>query len=76
MGLDGPGLILGSARFVSSPVSRLALVPTQTPIQWVSGAPSPGGVKQQGHKADCSPPFSAEVMNGGAILPLPHVLMA
>jgi len=41
-------------------VSRLALGPTQPPIQWVPGALSLG-VKQQGHEADHSPPSSAEV---------------
>jgi hypothetical protein len=30
-------------------------------------------VKRQGHEADHSLPPSAEVKNGGAILPLPHV---
>jgi hypothetical protein len=32
------------------------------------------GVKWQGHKADSSPPYSAEVKNFGAIPPLPHML--
>jgi hypothetical protein len=31
------------------------------------------GVKQQGREADHSPPFSAEIKNGGAILALPHM---
>jgi hypothetical protein len=36
--LDGRGLIPGRGkRFFSSPVSRLALGPTQPPIQWVLG---------------------------------------
>jgi hypothetical protein len=30
------------------------------------------GVKQPGYEADHSPPSSAEVKNGGAILSLPH----
>jgi hypothetical protein len=46
--------------------------PTQPPIQWVPGALSPG-VKRQGSVADHSPPSSAEVKNGGAIPPLPHM---
>jgi hypothetical protein len=36
--------------------------PTQTPIQWVTGALSPG-VKWQGRDADHSPTSSAEVKN-------------
>jgi hypothetical protein len=32
-----------------------------------------GGVKRQGPEADHSPPSSAEVKNGGAIPPLPHM---
>jgi hypothetical protein len=31
------------------------------------------GVKRQGREADHSPPSSVEVMNGGAILTLPHM---
>jgi hypothetical protein len=56
-GLDGPGLIPDSARFVSSPP---ILGPIQPPIQWVPGALSLG-IKQQELEADCSPPFSDEV---------------
>jgi hypothetical protein len=33
----------------------------------------PPGVKRQGHEADHSSPSSAEVKNGGAIPPLPHM---
>jgi hypothetical protein len=40
--------------------SRPALGPTQSPIQWVVGAVSPG-VKWQGREADHSPPTSAKV---------------
>jgi hypothetical protein len=40
--------------------SRPVLGPTQTPIQWVPGALSPG-VKWPGRQADHSPPTSAEV---------------
>jgi hypothetical protein len=41
-------------------VSRTALGPTRTPIQWVPGALSLG-VKRPGIEADHSPPSSAEV---------------
>jgi hypothetical protein len=40
--------------------SRPALGPTQSPIKWVGGAPSPG-VKRPGREADHSPPTSAKV---------------
>jgi hypothetical protein len=50
--------------------SRTALGPIQPPIQWVRG------VKRTEREADHSPPSSAEVKNGGAILPLLHVFMA
>jgi hypothetical protein len=40
--------------------SRPALGPTQSPIQWVPGALSPG-VKRPGREADRSPPANAEV---------------
>ena len=39
-----------------------ALGPKQAPAQWVTGV-LPTGVKRPGHKADCCPPSSAEVMN-------------
>jgi hypothetical protein len=39
-------------------VSRLALRPTQPPIQWVPVVLSPGGKVQLGHEADHSPPSS------------------
>jgi hypothetical protein len=43
-------------------MSRLALGPTQPPIQWITGALSLG-VKQPGHEADHSPPFIADINN-------------
>jgi hypothetical protein len=49
-----------------STVSKSAMGYTQPPIQWVPG------VKRPGHEDDHSPPFAAEVKNGGAIYPLPH----
>jgi hypothetical protein len=54
-----------------STVSRPALGPSQPPIQWVPEALS-RGVRRQGHEADHSPPFSAEVKNGEVKPPLPH----
>jgi hypothetical protein len=52
--------------------SRPTLGPTQPPIQWISGAISPDA-KRPGREADQSHPSSAEVKNGGAIPPLPHM---
>jgi hypothetical protein len=62
----------GQEGFLFSTASRPALGPTQPPIQWVPGTLSPGG-KWPGHEADHSPPSFAEVKNGGAIPPLPHM---
>jgi hypothetical protein len=50
----------GLGIFLFTTVSRMALGPTQPPIQWVLGAISLG-VKQPGHEADHSPPSSAKV---------------
>jgi hypothetical protein len=47
--------------FSFSTASRLAVGPTQPPIQWVLGALSME-VKRPGREADGSPPTSAEVM--------------
>jgi hypothetical protein len=66
-GLGGWGSIPGRGRkFVSIPVSRPALGPTQSSTQWVKGAVFPG-VKRPGREADNWPPTSAEVKNGGAV---------
>jgi hypothetical protein len=46
--------------FLQATASRTDLVPTQPPIQWVTGTLSLG-VKQPGREADHSPPSSAEV---------------
>jgi hypothetical protein len=54
-----------------STASRPALGPTQHPVQWVSGALSPG-VKRLGREADHSLPSGADDENDGAIPPLPH----
>jgi hypothetical protein len=51
---QGLGIILFTA------MSRMALGPTQPPIQWVPGALSLG-IKQPGLEADHSPPSSAKV---------------
>jgi hypothetical protein len=53
--------------FLFSTASRPALGPTQPPIRWVPA------VKRPGHETNHSPPSSAEVKNGGAIPPFPHV---
>jgi hypothetical protein len=68
-----PGLDsrLGQDIFLYSTASRLALRPTQHPIQRVEGV-LPDGVKRQGREADHSPPSRAEVKNGGPIPPLPR----
>jgi hypothetical protein len=55
--------------FLFPTASRLALGPTKPPIQWVPR------VQQPGRKTYQTPPSSAEVKNGGAIPPLPHVFM-
>jgi hypothetical protein len=60
---------------LSSTGSRPALEPTQPPIQWEPAAHSPE-VKRSGRVADYPPPSSADIKNGGAIPPLPHVFMA
>jgi hypothetical protein len=50
---------------------RLAVGPTQPPIQWVL-ALSPG-VKRLGHEADHSPPPSAIVMNAWSYTSTPSI---
>jgi hypothetical protein len=56
--------------FLFSIMRRLALGPTQLPIQWQPEAISPR-VKRPGSIADHPP--SGEIKNGGAKSPLPHV---
>jgi hypothetical protein len=58
--------------FLFSTPSRPALGPTQSPNRWEQGAISTE-VKRPELEADQSPPFSAEVKNGGAIAPLSHI---
>jgi hypothetical protein len=51
-------------------MSRMALGPTQPPIQWVLGSLSLG-VKWPGHEADHSPPSTAEVKNAWSYTSIP-----
>jgi hypothetical protein len=60
--------------FLFTTMFRLALVPTQPPIQWVPGALSPG-VKHLGHEVDHSPPPSVKLKTTGAIPPLLNTYM-
>jgi hypothetical protein len=50
----------GLGIFLFTTVSRMALRPTQPPIQWVPGALSLG-LKRPEREADHSPPSSTEV---------------
>jgi hypothetical protein len=71
--LDGLGSNAGNGKFLLfSTASRPAIGPIQPPIQCVPREISPG-VNWPGHEADDSPPSSAEVKNGGAIPPPPHI---
>jgi hypothetical protein len=66
-GLEFRGLIPGRGKiFLFSIAAVPSLRPTQPRIQWVQGTVFPA-VKWQGREADHSPPFSAEVKNGGAV---------
>jgi hypothetical protein len=53
----------GQRIFPLTSVSRLALGPTQPPVQWVPRVLFPGGKAWPGRDADYSPPSSAEVVN-------------
>jgi hypothetical protein len=66
-----PGFDPSKAVFLSTTTSRLALGPTQPPIQW--GVHSLG-VKQPGCETDHSPPSCAKVKNVWSYIspPLPH----
>jgi hypothetical protein len=74
-GLDSQGVgvrvPVGGKNFHFSMSSRLALGPTQPPIQWVSGDLSPW-IRRLGREADHSPPTSAEVKEIWSMHPLPH----
>jgi hypothetical protein len=70
--MDDQGLIPGGVeRFSLLNSIQIALGPIQLPVQWVPGD-LPSGVKQQGHEADHSVPFSGKVKNGGTVPPFPH----
>jgi hypothetical protein len=56
--------------FLFSITSRPALWSAQPPIRWVPRVVCPG-VKRQGRETDHSSQRSAEVKNGGVVLPLP-----
>jgi hypothetical protein len=58
--------------FLFTIMSRLALGPTQPPIQCIPGALSLG-VKWLGCEADHSPPSSAEVKNAWGCTPIPPI---
>jgi hypothetical protein len=61
--------------FLLATASRLALGPTQSPIQWVLAVLS--GVKQMGCEADHSPPSSAKVKKEWSYTSNPqHIFMA
>jgi hypothetical protein len=62
----------GQEIFLYSLASRLALGPTQPPIQWVFRTLSPGVRRPEGED-DHSSSLSAQVKNGGAMPPLPHI---
>jgi hypothetical protein len=66
----------GLGIFPFTTVSRMALGPTQPPIQWVPGTLSLGA-KRPGREADHSPPSSAEVKNASSYTSTPqYIFMA
>jgi hypothetical protein len=66
----------GLGIFLFTTVSRMALRPTQPPVQWVPGALSLG-VKQLRREGDHSPLSSAEVKNAWSYTSAPqYVFMA
>jgi hypothetical protein len=66
----------GMGIFLFATASRMALGPTQPPIQWVLAALSLG-VKWLGHETDHSPPYSAEVKNAWSCTSTPqYIFMA
>jgi hypothetical protein len=64
----------GLGIFPFTTASRLALGPTQPPIQWVPGVLSLG-VKQQEHEADHSTPSSAKVKKVSSYTSTPPILL-
>jgi hypothetical protein len=72
--LDDPGSIPNSARFFFSPQRPDQLWgPPSLLSNGYRGGEISSGVKRQGHEANHSPRSTAEVKNGGAIPPLPHI---
>jgi hypothetical protein len=55
--IESPGRI---KNFLFTTQSRPALEFTETPIQWIFGAPSPG-IKRPWHELDHPPPANAEI---------------
>jgi hypothetical protein len=53
---------------------RLALGPTQSPIQWAAG-PLMLEVKHLGHEADHSPPSSAEIKKAWSYISTPLICL-
>jgi hypothetical protein len=68
------GSIRGLGIFLLTTASRMALGPTQPPIQWVPGALSLG-VKRPGREADHLPPSSAEVKNAWSYTSIPPMCL-
>jgi hypothetical protein len=66
---------LGLGIILFTTAARMALGPTQPPIQWVSGDLSPG-VKRPGGEAVHSPPSSAEYKNASRYTSAPQYNMA
>jgi hypothetical protein len=66
------GIATGWAAGVRFPTGAGALDPTQPSIQRVPEAISPAG-KWRGREADHSNSSTAEVKNGGATPPIPHI---
>jgi hypothetical protein len=72
-GLDGRVSNSGRDKiFLLFTISRPALGSKGPPTQWVRG-PISQRVKRPGRETDHSPPSSAEMKNGGAILQLLHM---
>jgi hypothetical protein len=61
----------GQGIFLFTTVSRLAVGPTQSPIQWVTGVLSLG-VKRPGREADESPHLDPRSSMRGTIPALPN----
>jgi hypothetical protein len=62
----------GLGIFLFTTASRMALGPTQPPVQWVPGTLSLG-VKQPGREAYHSPPSSAEVKHAWSYTSTPPI---